>query len=83
MGFSLAVESGGYSTCSCSLLIEATFLSGAQALGRLGFSSCGSWALEHRLSSRGAWAQLLLSMWDLPGPGMEPESCTDRCILYH
>ena len=39
-----------------------------------GFSSCGTRALEHRLSSGGARAQLLLSMWDLPGPGIKPVS---------
>ena len=37
-------------------------------------SSCGSRALECRLSSCGAWALLLCSMWDLPGPGLEPMS---------
>ena len=37
-------------------------------------SSCGSQALESRLSSCGAWAQLLCSMWYLPGPGLEPMS---------
>ena len=36
--------------------------------------SCGSRALECRLSSCGAWAQLLHGMWDLPGPGLEPVS---------
>ena len=41
---------------------------------RVGFSSCGSWALEHRLSSCGAWALLLRGKWDLPGPGLEPVS---------
>ena len=39
-----------------------------------GLSSCGSWALERRLSSCGAQAQLLRSMWDLPRPGLEPVS---------
>ena len=39
-----------------------------------GFSSCGSQALEHRLSSCGARAHLLRGMWDLPGPGLEPLS---------
>ena len=39
-----------------------------------GLSSCGSRALEHRLSSCGARAQLLRSMWDLPGPGLKPMS---------
>ena len=38
------------------------------------FSSCGSQALERRLSSCGAQAQLLCGMWDLPGPGIEPGS---------
>ena len=41
---------------------------------RMGFSSCGSWALERKLSSCGAWTFLLSSMWDLPGPGLEPVS---------
>ena len=27
-----------------------------------------------RLSSCGSWAQLLHGMWDLPRPGLEPES---------
>ena len=40
----------------------------------VGFSSCGTWALERRLSSCGAWAQLLCGVWDLPGPGLEPVS---------
>ena len=49
-----------------------------------GLSSCGLWALEHRLSSCGAQAQLLHGMWDLPGPGFEPVSpCISRQILNH
>ena len=40
----------------------------------VGFSSCGSRALECRLSSCGAWAQPLCGMWDLPRPGLEPKS---------
>ena len=54
---------------------------GAQALGTWasvvvahGLSSCGSQALECRLSSCGARAQLLRGMWDLPRPGIEPLS---------
>ena len=39
-----------------------------------GLSSCGSQALERRLSSCGALAQLLRGMWNLPGPGIEPVS---------
>ena len=37
-----------------------------------GFSSCGSWALEHGLHSCDAW--LLLGMWCLPRSGIEPVS---------
>ena len=37
-----------------------------------GLSSCVSWALERRLSSCGARAQLLRGMWDLPRPGIKP-----------
>ena len=39
-----------------------------------GFSICGSWALEHGLSSCDARAWLLHSIWDLPGSGIEPLS---------
>ena len=57
-----ASHCGGFSCC------------GTQAIGRTGFSSSGSQALERRLSSCGAQAQLLHGMWDLPGPGLEPVS---------
>ena len=46
----------------------------AQALGHVGFSSCGSQASKQRLNSRGAQAQLLHGTWDLPRPGMESVS---------
>ena len=39
-----------------------------------GLSSCGARALECRLSSCGAWAQLLCGIWDLPGPGFKSVS---------
>ena len=74
-GLSLVVASGGYSLLWCVgfpswwlLLLQST---GSRSVG---FRSCGSRALERRLSSCGAWAQLLHSMWDLPGPGIEPMS---------
>ena len=41
---------------------------------RVGFSSCGSQALGHRLSNCGKRAYLLCGMWDLPGPGLKPVS---------
>ena len=64
-----ASHCGGFSGCR------------AQALGMWasvvvarGFSSCGLWALERRLSCCSARAQLLHGMWDLPAPGLEPMS---------
>ena len=52
----------------------------AWALGHTGFSSCGSWALEHRLSSCGARAKLLCRSFqtrDRP-----PVPCIGRRILF-
>ena len=72
------------STLCCG--VWASHCSGFSLLQSMGsrhvdFSSCGTWAqqlwllaLEHRLSSCGARAQLLHGMWDLPGPGPEPVS---------
>ena len=48
---------------------------------RAGFSSHGSQAPEHRLSSCVPWAQLLRGMWDPPGPGLEPVSPALACRL--
>ena len=63
------------------LIAVASPCCGAQALGTRaavvvarGCSSCGTWALESRLSSCGARALLLRGMWDLPRPGLEPVS---------
>ena len=55
-------------------------LSGAQALGCAAFSvsvrgqQLQTRDLEHRLSSRGARASLLCSIWDLTGPEIKPVS---------
>ena len=46
----------------------------APAVAARRLSSCGSQAPEHRISSCGARVQPLYSMWDLPGPGLEPVS---------
>ena len=54
--------------------VGATLHRGARASHRHGLSCCGAQALERRLSSCGAWAQLLRGMWDLPRPGLEPVS---------
>ena len=65
------------------LIAVASLCCGARALGvwasvvvAHGLSSCGSWALERRLSSCGTRAELLRGMWDLPGPGLGPVSPT-------
>ena len=61
--------------CCCSARASHGFsCCRTRALGCTGFSSYSSWALEHRLSSCGTQAQLLLGMWDLPGSGIEPMS---------
>ena len=39
-----------------------------------GLTSCGVQAPECGLNSCGVWAYLFLSMWDLPGAGIEPMS---------
>ena len=80
--FSSCGEWGLLFVAVCGLLIAvASLCCGAWALGMRasvvvahGLSSWGSWALERRLSSCGAWASLLHGMWELPGPGLEPVS---------
>ena len=63
---SLVAASGGYSSLRCM---------GFSLWWLLLLRSTGSrWALECRLSSCGARAQLLHGMWDLPRPGIEPVS---------
>ena len=62
---------------SCSL--QASCCSGfscclAWTLGSVGFTSCGSRAVEHRLNSCGPWASLLLSLWDPLRSGIKPMS---------
>ena len=47
---------------------------GAQAPGCVGFSSCASWTLEHRLSSCGTRAWLLCGLWDRPTSEIKPVS---------
>ena len=72
---SLVVASGGYSSLWCTgFSLQWLLLLRRMGSKCTGFSSCGSWALERRLSSCGTWAQLLHGMQDLPGPGLEPVS---------
>ena len=53
---------------------------GLQYLLHVGFSSCGSWALEHRHSSCGPW---LVACGIFPDQGSNHVSCIGRWILYH
>ena len=55
---------------------------GGQALGHAGFSSCGPWALEHRLGSCGSPAQSFPGMWDLPRHGIEPRPPALACGFF-
>ena len=64
-----ASHCGGFSCCGVQAL--GTWVSVVVACG---LSSCGLWALEHRLRSCSARAYLVHVMWDLPGPGLEPVS---------
>ena len=82
VGFSLVVVSGA-TLCRSAWTSHCGGFSccRARALGLSGFSSCvsglrscGSQALEHRLNSCGARAQLLCGTWDLPGSGIKPVS---------
>ena len=55
--FSLVADSRGQlSSCDAGASHGRGFCCRAPALGRVGFSSCGSQPLEHRLSSCGARA---------------------------
>ena len=79
---SLVAASGGYSLLQCMgfslqwLLLLWSM--GSRCMGSVvvarGLSSCDSRTLELRLSTCGAWAQLLCGTWDLPRPGLEPVS---------
>jgi len=75
VSFPLVAAKGSCSNCSardshCSGFAYCR----PQALRCLGFSSCSSWTLEHRLHSCGTQASLLHSMWHSPGPGIKPMS---------
>ena len=71
---SLAVCMRAFSSCSAQAFCCGGFYCGIQALGQAGFSSCGSQALEPRLSSHGTWAYLSQGIWNLPGLGIKPMS---------
>ena len=69
----LFVAVRGLLTVVTSLVVEHGLqVCGLQQLWHVGFSSCGSRALERRLSSCGTQALLLCGVWDLPRPGLQP-----------
>ena len=72
---SLVVASRGYSSLQCmGFSLRWLLLLRSMGSRHAGVRSCGSRALERRLSSCGAWASLLCGVWELPGPGLEPLS---------
>ena len=72
---SLVMVSRGYSSLSCvDFSLRRLLLFWSTACRCSGFSSCSMWVLECCLSSCGA--QLLCSMWDLPGPRIQLVSLT-------
>ena len=74
-GPSLVVVSGGHSSPQCAgPPLRWFLLLRSMDSRRVGFSNCGSHAPEHRLSNHCTRAQLLHSMCDPPGPGIEPMS---------
>ena len=85
-GLPPVAESGGRSSLRrAGLSLRQPLPLWSTASRHASFSSCGSWAPGHRLSSCGPRAQLLRSMWDPPGPGLEPVSpaLTGRRIPNH
>ena len=70
--FLVAVSGGPFLVVVRGLLITVA----SSALGHVGFSGCGFWALEHRVSRCSAGVYLLHSMWDLSRPGIDP------CLLH-
>ena len=79
--FSVKCQVGAIPITVPRLLIAMASL--VVSLGHTGFSSCSSWALEHRLNSCGAGAQFFRGMWDPPALGVEPVSPVLRRIPYH
>ena len=68
-------QSGLLFVVVCGLLIAvASLVAGLQAHGLQQLWHASSVVVARRLSSCGAWAQLLHSMWDLPRPGIESVS---------
>ena len=82
-GFSLVMESEITLYLQCAgFSLWWILLQQSMGSRYMSFSRCGSWAPQHWLSNCGAWAYLLCSMWDLPGPGIELVPSVARQILF-
>ena len=74
-GLSLVAASRGHSpVMEHRFLIVVRAVCGAGALGHMGFLSCSSWALGHRLSSCRTQAELPWGMREIPGARIKPVS---------
>ena len=74
-GLSPVEASRGHSWLRCAgFSLRWPLLLRSMGSRHVGLSSCGSRALQCRLSSCGTWAQPLHRMWDPPRPGLEPVS---------
>ena len=79
-GLSLVVASGGHSSLHCSGLLCCT----TGALGHSGFSSCGSWALEHGLNSCGTCGSMACGIFPDQGSNLCPLHWReDSYPMYH
>lgn len=74
VGFSLVVVNGAYSLFVVWRLFIVVALLLGHGLQVMPTPVCSSWALEYRLSSCDAQAQLLHAMWYLHRPGILPMS---------
>ena len=72
-GLSLVAASQGHSSLQCAgFLLQWLLLLQSTGSRHMDLCSCGVQVLAHGLSSCGAWAELLSSMWHLLKPGIEP-----------
>ena len=84
-GLSLVATRRGYSLV-CGLCTAEASHCRTQALDEWTSVVAAHGLSSHRLSNCGTWAQLLHSMWNLPGPRIEPMSPslgTDSYPLCH
>ena len=81
--FSSYGEQGLVSSCGVRASHCTAFSGRLQTRVHAGFSSCGSWALEHRLSSCGSDLVALWHAGSSQTRNRTPVSCIGKWILYH